>query len=175
MNWEAISAISAAITALVILATAIYAARQVQALNAQIDHLRRATQLDGTLAVFDEIFSADFMTAYRFVLNDFESRIHEEAFHAEALERAPDTDVHKERQVMRHMERIGTLIRNELLDAEVVIDFGRDIITQTWKRLKPLVLEQRRYLNDYQMWENFEYMAHEVERVDARTALERKR
>ncbi len=157
MNWEALAAIGAAFTALVILATAIYASRQVRALNAQIDHLRRATQLDGTPAVFDQIFSADFLSAYR----------------AEALERAPSTEIHKERTVQRHMERVGTLIRNGLLDADVVIDFSRDIVTQTWRRLRPLVFEQRRYLNDDQMWESFEYLALEVARIDARTARAR--
>jgi len=164
MNWEAVSAISAAVTAIVIMATAIYAARQVRALNAQIDHLRRATQLDGTLAVFDQIFSPDLLVAYRFVLNDFEKMFEQEPFHAEALERAPNTDVHKERTVLRHMERIGTLIRSGLLDADVIIDFSRDMIRQTWHRLEPYVLEQRRYLNDDQMWENFEYLALEAER-----------
>jgi hypothetical protein len=173
MNWEALSAISTAFTACVILLTVIYAARQVgaaneqsRALTAQLEHLRRATQLDGTLAVFDELFSAEFLVAYRFVLTDFEAHIKDERFHAEALERAPDTEKHKERQVLRHMERIGTLVRNDLLDAEVMIDFADDMVQQTWKRLKPLALEQRELLGDPHMWENFEFLADEVVRLN---------
>jgi hypothetical protein len=173
MNWEALSAVSTAFTAGVMLLTVIYAARQVgaaneqsRALTAQLEHLRRATQLDGTLAVFDELFSPDFLAAYRFVLTDYDELRTDARFYAEALERAPDTEKHKERQVLRHMERIGTLVRNELLDAEVMIDFAEDMVRQTWRKLKPLALEQRQILGDPHMWENFEFLADEVERLD---------
>jgi hypothetical protein len=101
MNWEALSAISTAFTGLVILVTVIYAARQVGVLNAQIEHLRRATQLDGTLAVFEQIFSSDYMIGYRFVMTEFEERMKDAAFHAEALELAPDVEMHKERVFLR--------------------------------------------------------------------------
>jgi len=123
MNWEAVGAISTAFTGLVILVTAIYAARQVQALNeqsralgTQIEHLRRATQLDGTLAVFEEIFSPNFLGAYRFVMHEFDERMKDDDFHAAALAPAPDDETHKELQILRHMERIGTLIKNDLLE-----------------------------------------------------------
>jgi hypothetical protein len=171
MSWEAVSAISTAFTGIVILLTVIYAAKQVsvlseqsKALAAQLEHLRRATQLDGTLAVFEEIFSDDYMNGYRFVMTEFEERMKDPTFHAEALENTPDVEKHKERQVMRHMERIGTLVKNDLLDGNVLVDFAGDVIEQTWVRLKPLALEHRREMGNERMWENFEFMALYVER-----------
>jgi hypothetical protein len=162
MNWEALSAISTASTALVILATAIYAARQVVALNAQIEHLRRATLLDGTLAIFDEIFSAEYMTGYQFVMTEFEERMKDETFRAEALSVAPNVEVHKERLFLRHMERIGTLIKSDLLDGDTLFDFAGPVIEQSWEKLRPFAIEQRHALNDDQLWENFEFIATEA-------------
>jgi len=166
MNWEAVGAISTAFTGLVILVTAIYAARQVQALNeqsralgTQIEHLRRATQLDGTLAVFEEIFSTNFLGAYRFVMHEFDERMKDDDFHAAALAPAPDDETHKELQILRHMERIGTLIKNDLLEADVILDFASSVIWACWEKLEPLVIEQRRAFGGPFLWENFEYIA----------------
>ncbi|HMD02541.1 MAG TPA: hypothetical protein VKG44_06190 [Candidatus Baltobacteraceae bacterium] len=181
MNWEALTAISTAFTGLVILLTVIFAARQVGALNEQsraladqLEHLRRATQLDGTLAVFEELFSAELVAASGFVMNEYEERMKDETFRAEALKRSPDLATHKELLILRHMERIGTLIKNDLLDADVLLDFASGFIQDHWKRLKPLALEQRRTFGVQRLWENFEYLAAEAERADARLAAARK-
>lgn len=104
------------------------------------------------------------MNGYRFVMTEFEERMKDPTFHAEALENTPDVEKHKERQVMRHMERIGTLVKNDLLDGNVLVDFAGDVIEQTWVRLKPLALEHRREMGNERMWENFEFMALYVER-----------
>lgn len=177
MNWEALSAVSTAFTALVILATAIYAARQVGALNeqskvlaAQIEHLRRATQLDGTLAVFDEISLPEFQAAYRFVMTEFEDRMQDERFHADSMLVAPDPDVHPEVIIMRHMERIGTLVKSDLLEEEVLLDFAGLVVRATWSKLKPLALEQRLDSGENELWENFEFLAMRAARFNAANA-----
>jgi hypothetical protein len=173
MSWEAVSAISSAVTAAVILLTVVYAARQVGAMNeqsralgAQLEHLRRATQLDGTLAIFDELFSPELLAAYRFVMNDFETRMQDEEFHAEALRYAPDPETHKYVPLMRHMERIGTLIKNGLLDGDVLFDFASSFIMANWNQLRPFVLEQRRVFGEPRLWENFEFIAGEAQRFE---------
>lgn len=66
-------------------------------------------------------------------------------FHAEALEDAPDPEVHQERKILRHMERVATLIKNEFLDAHVLLDYASEFITLNWQQLEPLVLEPPRY------------------------------
>lgn len=175
MNWEALSAISTAFTGLVILLTVIYAARQVRALNdqsralaAQLEHLRRATQLEGTLAIFDEVLSPDVQAAYAFVMKEFGEKMKDERFRAEALERAPNTDTHQEVLILRHLERIGTLIKNDLLDPYALFDFSSFFIQENWKILRPLALEQRRKFGNEHLWENFEFIATEAARHTAR-------
>lgn len=173
MNWEALTAISTAFTGLVILLTVLFAARQVRALNeqsnamsAQLEHLRRATQLTGTLAIFDEIMTHEIADATRFMLTEFEAKMRDERFHAEALERAPDHGVHKEVYILRHFERIGTLVKNGLVDADVLVDFMALFIKEHWRLLRPLVLEQRN-LYGQSLWENFEHLAMRAEAESA--------
>jgi len=165
VNWEAVTAISTAFTGLVILLTVIFAARQVRALNeqskamsAQIDHLRRATQLTGTLAIFDEIMTESIADAARFVHTEFPERMKDERFHADALSRTPDYTVHKEVYILRHFERIGTLVKNGLVDSDVLLDFMGLFIRAHWQALAPLAREQRK-LYGPSLWENFEYLA----------------
>lgn len=166
MNWEALTAISTAFTGVVILLTVLFAARQVRALNeqskamsAQLDHLRRATQLEGTLAIFDEITMPEIGEAYRYILNDFPERMKDERFRMEALARAPDQTVHKELLILRHLERVGTLVKNGLIDADVLLDFMGFFVRETWEHLRPLVLEQRKRYGEARLWENFEHLA----------------
>jgi len=166
VNWEALTAISTALTGLVILLTVLFAARQVRALNeqskamgAQIEHLRRATQLTGTLAIFDEIMTEEIAGATRFVVREFDEKMKDERFHAEALERAPDWTVHKEVLILRHFERIGTLVKNGLVDADVLLDFMGIFIRENWRHVRPLALEQRKLRGEPALWENFEYLA----------------
>jgi hypothetical protein len=169
VNWEALTAISTAFTGVVILLTVLYAARQVRALNeqstamaAQIEHLRRATQLTGTLAIFDEIMTIEVAAAARFVATEFAEMMKDERFHAEALERVPDWTVHKEVYMLRHLERIGTLVKNGLVDADALLDFMGLFIRENWRHLRPLALEQRK-LYGLSLWENFEYLALQAE------------
>jgi hypothetical protein len=166
VNWEALTAISTAFTGLVILLTVLFAARQVRALNeqskamgAQIEHLRRATQLTGTLAIFDEIMTEAIADAARFIVTEFDEKMKDERFHAEALERTPDLTVHKEVHILRHFERIGTLVKNGLVDADVLLDFMGIFIRENWRHLRSLALEQRQLLGQPALWENFEYLA----------------
>jgi len=166
VSWEALTTISTAFTGLVILLTVLYAARQLRVLNeqskamsAQLEHLRRATQLEGTLAIFDQLATSDLAESYRFILNEFEAQMKDERFRGEALGRAPDPAVHKEALMLRRMERVGTIVKNGLLDADVLLDFMGLFILESWQRLKPLALQQRALYNAPRLWENFEYLA----------------
>jgi hypothetical protein len=166
VSWEALTAISTAATALVILVTAVYAARQVRAMNAQskamtaqIDHLRRATQLSGIMAIFDEWQSPHLRESYSFVMTEFTERMKDEQFHAEAVGPSPRDDVHKEVLVLRDMERVGTLVKTGLLDTDALFEYASFYMTQLWQRLEPLVRDQRRLSGNEGYWENFEYLA----------------
>lgn len=166
MNWEALTAISTAFTGLVILLTVVYAARQVRLMNEQskatsahLDQLRRATQLSGIMAIFNEWQSPDLRAAYSFVMSEFSERMKDERFRAEALTQSPDAIVHKELAVLRDGERIGTLVKTGLLDDDALLEYAGHYISETWRRLEPLVREQRRLWGSEAFWEHFEYLA----------------
>jgi hypothetical protein len=108
--------------------------------------------------MFEELMSPDFLAPYRFVLNDFEELMNDPTFRAETLLRGADTVTHKERQLMRHMERIGALVENDLLDSDVILDYSADVIVQTWSRLKPLVLVHRLVSGVETMWGGFKML-----------------
>lgn len=78
---------------------------------------------------------------------------------ADAFGDAPDPEVHKERQMLRHMERVATLIKTDLLDADVLLDYAPEFILLNWVTLEPLVREHRREAGTELLWENFEFIA----------------
>ncbi|HMD02517.1 MAG TPA: hypothetical protein VKG44_06070 [Candidatus Baltobacteraceae bacterium] len=60
ISWEAVTAIATAVTAIVIAATVAVGYRQIRLAAAQVEHLRRSTQLDGTMKVFSELGTPEF-------------------------------------------------------------------------------------------------------------------
>ncbi len=177
MNWEALTAISTAFTGLVFLLTVVYAARQLRVMNeqskamaAQLDHLRRSTQLSGVLAIFEEWQTPALRDAYTFVMTGFAECMKDQQFHAEAVERVPDAERHKELTVLRDGERIGTLVKTGLLDDDALLEYSGFYMSEIWRRLEPLVFEQRQVSRAPGLWENFEYLA-----TRAKQYVERKR
>ena len=50
-------------------------------------------------------------------------------------------------------------MKNELLDAEALLDFAGFFIRELWDKLGPLALEQRQRFGNERLWENFEFIA----------------
>jgi hypothetical protein len=90
LNWEALSAIGTVFTGLIILLTVILGARQLKAATAHVDHLRRATQLEGAMQIFAQMRSPEFLDSYRFVLQELPDRLNDEEFRKGAVTRGPD-------------------------------------------------------------------------------------
>src|SRR5215472_10126994 len=151
MNWEAVTAVSSAFTSVVIFLTVVYAARQVGAVTeqaratvAQIEHLRRSTQLEGMHEFFDQVIKPDFTDAYAFVLTDFRERMKDEGFRTEALSRgASRMPAHKEFVICRTFESMGTCVKFGMIEADPIYDFAGPTIIECWKNLEELVLAQR--------------------------------
>jgi membrane carboxypeptidase/penicillin-binding protein len=168
MNWEAFAAVSTAFTGLVILATAVAAVREVRiagehsrATRAQLEHLRKATQFEGALAVFAELDTPFQMYARRFVQFELAELMKSERFREEvALIAGADELEHKELTVLRCFERIGTYVRKGWVDPDVVymVASGRVIIT--WRALEEVVAIHRG-ITGPRFWENFERLYYE--------------
>lgn len=157
MNWEAVTAIGTVFTGLVILVTVILGRRQ-------LDHLRRATQLEGTIAVFAELDSPAQVEARRFVQFELPQRLKEEPFRGEtALVGAVDETVHKELLILRTFERIGAYVNEGLLEGSLVYRVASGRIIGMWDCLSDVVKTHRESLGPW-AWENFERLNRDTRR-----------
>lgn len=149
MNWEAVTAIGTVFTGLVILVTVILGRRQ-------LDQLRRATQLEGTIAVFAELDGPAQSEARRFVQFELPARMKDEKFRGEVvLVGAADESVHKELLVLRTFERIGAYINEGLLEGSLFHRVASGRILGMWRCLGDVVEVHRESLGPW-VWENFE-------------------
>lgn len=164
LTWEAVTAVSTALTALVIGATAIVGYRQLK-------HLRQATQLEGTLKIFDELNDEEARNARRFVLAELHEKMQDAKFRAEiAAVGLADEHVHRELQVLRAFEKIGTYVRYKFLDPIMICDYAGPWVRGTWETLEELgiVAEHRRNFGGEALWENFERLYRMVCAFDAK-------
>ena len=160
MIWEALTAMGTLVTSLVIFATVILGARQLRATNDQLAQLRQATQLDGTMRIFEMLRSPAVRDAHQFVFAELASRLDDEGYRREA-EKVGGVDpvTHPERVVMQIYEEIGTYVKHSLLHADVIYDFNAPVIVGCWRRLAPLIAIQRKTFGDESLWCNFEFLA----------------
>ena len=158
MSWEAVTAIATAFTGAVIAATVVVGARQLRLTRDTLDELRRATQLEGTMRVLDDIMGSEFRDAMRFVTNDLPAKMQEEPFRATVSRiGAEDSATHKELTVLRTLERVGSYIKYGLLDGDVIYDVSIPVFISAWECLQPVIEIHRRERGEG-FWENFEYL-----------------
>jgi hypothetical protein len=166
--WEAVAAVSTAFTGLVILVTALAAMREVRiageharATREQLEHLQKATQFEGALAVFSELDTPFQLNARRFVQFDLEERLREERFRDEvALIAGADELEHQELTVLRCFERIGTYVRKGWVDADVVYMVASGRVIVTWRALAEVVAIHRSVAGET-FWANYEQLYHD--------------
>jgi len=156
--WEAVTAISTLGTGVAIVLTVLLGIRQLRLTSAHLAHLRRATQLEGAMKIFDDIFSPPFREAMRFVLSDLSERMHDPSFKDETAHVGmADDKVHKELTVMRSFERIGTYVKNGLIDGPIIYDLVLPVIVSTWEALAEIVRIHRASYGQG-LWERYEFL-----------------
>lgn len=168
MNWEAVAAVSTAFTGLVILATALAAVREVRigaeharATREQLEHLRKATQFEGALAVFSELDTPFQTDARHFVQFDLADRLKDERFREDVARIAGADELeHKELTVLRCFERIGTYVRKGWVDGDAVYAAASGRVTVTWHALEQVVAIHRDVAGPG-FWENYERLYRE--------------
>lgn len=167
--WEAITAIATLCTGVAIVLTVLLGIRQLRLTGEHLAHLRRATQLEGAMTIFNDLFAPDFRESMRFVLNDLPERMKDPAFR-EGVERiglADDTE-HKELLILRSFERVGIYVKHGLIDGAIIYDLMLPPIARTWEALADVVRVHRALHGDG-FWENFEFLYDEGEAWRRRT------
>ena len=161
VDWGAVTALATVASALVIAITVIVGARQVRLTRNQLDHLRRSTQLEGLMKVFDDLNNPTYTRARRFVATDLYKKLTDPVFRDEVAlgiiwTKNPE-EIHEELFVLRTFETIGSTVRHGLLDADAVLDSIAPSVIVSWEHLREVIELQRAGVHP-RMWENFEYL-----------------
>lgn len=158
MTWEEVSAMATAFTGVVIAITVLVGMRQLRLTRDTLEHLRRATQLEGAMQIFAEITAPDFRASQYFILNELSARMDDAAFRDTVrLVGAADLNVHKELHCMRTFEQIGAYVRNGLMDGVLIYDAFLPPIISTWEELGDVVKIHRESAGEG-LWENYEFL-----------------
>ena len=160
LSWDALTAISTAITAVVIAATVAVGYRQIRLAADQVEHLRRSAQFEGTMQVFSQFETPEFRAARLFVENELEDQMRNPKFRSELMLpfHALDEREHKEILIAQTFEKVGTYARHGLLDTVLIADYCGPLIREMWQKLESCgYFETRRRNNPYSL-ENFEYL-----------------
>jgi len=160
LSWDALTALSIAVTALVIGVTAVVGYRQIRLAGAQLEHLRRTTQLQGTMVVFDEMTSAQASRQWEFVINELTAQMGDPAFR-EILGsgKTPSEAEHPEVGMLRRFEKLGTYVRNGLLEGDVLYDFFGGEWVRCWEiMVETGVIGLMRGTRGPELWENAQFV-----------------
>lgn len=162
MNWESLTAISSAVTAVVIGASAVIAI-------VQIRHLRKAAQLESFLQLMSEATGPQMASWAAYVETTLPERLKDETYRSELAEGHIDFEHHKELALGAYWEKVGTLVHFGLIEPEVFVDFAGYICPYHWRLLGDVVVLRRR--RNPRIWERFEEFARLCEAsMGARTA-----
>lgn len=171
MNWEALSAVSTALTTVIVAVAAYAAFREVRltaasarAAGEQISELRKATQFEGTLEVFKELDSLQQIEARRFVHFDLPALLEDQAYRDEiALLTAADETRHLELTVLRCFERIGFYVANGYVERDLVYLVASGRIVIMFENLKSVMEIHRIALGGaMHPWQSFERLYNET-------------
>lgn len=169
MGWEAITAIATLGTGLAIVATVLLGVRQLELTRSQLEHLRRATQLEGAMKIFDELNTEEFWDSLHFIASELPKRMTDPQFRDEVvLVGLADTKVHRELPLMRTFERIGTFVKHGLIGGPIIYDLAWPPIQKSWEALTEVV-QIHRTAHGNAFWENFEMLYREGKRWEERS------
>lgn len=165
MTWEAITALATLGTGLAIVATVLLGIRQLTLTRSQLEHLRQATQLQGAMAIFADLNTAEFWDSLHFIATELPARLKDDAVFRSELASIglADTKVHRELTLMRTFERIGTYVKHGLIDGPIIYDFAFPPIEKSWELLSEVVKAHRAEHGEA-FWENFEMLYREGRR-----------
>jgi len=126
----------------------------------QLSELRRATQLEGVMAVAGMFGEPELLEGLRFVRLEFEDRLKNDAqFRAEFFSAQLTTDAHPEHRVLMAFELVGTYIKYRLVNGDAIFDLASLRILRAWERLAPAVATLREMRRNPMAWENAEFLA----------------
>lgn len=160
-GWDAVTAISSAVTCAILLVTVMLARRQ-------LELLRRSAQLEGMIAVLRQVNEPRHAESYRFVMNEFETRMRDPEYRRAHEIGTTDESVHKELPTLAIYEQIGAYVHFGLIDADAVYCQAGSRAVRCWEKLQEVVAIHRRRAGPG-AWDNYERFVHGSIRFARRT------
>lgn len=146
--WNTIGSVG---TFVVIAATAIAAI-------VQLRHMRRSNEIAALNELRETIESEHYQAAIEFVGSQL-PKLLADPRQSERLDQYPlERDLQAISTVCNFFENVGTLVKHEIIDADIALDMWSLVITINWDRLAPFIARRRRISHRPAVWENFEYL-----------------
>jgi hypothetical protein len=170
MTWEGITALASAATVIVLSATVLVAVRQLRAAAAQMEHSRRATQLDGMMRIFATFESETFRRSIDYIVNELDARVAEPDF--ASLLRIGQQAHQPWRPALSKLEEVGVYLRNGYLDSGPFFNNRANLILVWWEHLRPVVELQRLVVDNPYLWKDTQWMAEQAYQYAVRWVAE---
>lgn len=151
MGWEALTAITSAITTVVLIATVIMARHQVRL-------LRRSTQLDGLMRILAEMDDPAQVASYRFVLDELPRKMQDPAFRQRVVNGETDESIHRYLPILGFFEKVGSFVKFGLIDPDAVYCQAGSRAVRVWNALHEVVAYDRAR-GGPGVWDGFETLA----------------
>ncbi|HLI97503.1 MAG TPA: hypothetical protein VKT72_15645 [Candidatus Baltobacteraceae bacterium] len=156
MQWEAITAFSTLLASLVVIATAIYAGRQVKIAS-------RATQLDAMMRLLQRYSDERMLHACRFVMYQLPERMRDDEFRSEVAQSARNGDK-TWHSVLRLLNETGAYIELGLVEGPPIYYLIGHTIVLLCTALGPVIDIERRVLDDPHLWNNTEELLSDAQK-----------
>jgi hypothetical protein len=155
MSLELVNTLATFGTFVVIAATAIAAI-------VQLRHARSSNHIAALNELRETMESPGFVVARHFIETELSTKLQDPAFRYQYAQPAARTDemrpfVGKINAVANFFEGVGLLVKNGLVDRDLMLEMWAGVVIQSWERLAPVVAIYRRRVGDA-LWENFEYL-----------------
>jgi hypothetical protein len=144
MNWNAITAISSAISMVAFIATAVFVAAELKALE-------KGRYLQITSELYATWQSQEFMNAQLWLMH----RLEETTWEAFVTAHRADFGEQAFHRVGSFYDRVGTLVRNGLIDEREILSTIGAYAIAVWHKVEPLVREARQIENSV-LFDDFE-------------------
>jgi hypothetical protein len=152
MSFEAVNATAQVATLIVITATAVAAI-------VQLRHVRTSNEIALLTKLHDTLQSPDFVEARHFVGHSLAAMLRDPDRQASLGIGPPPPDLRLAILLGNFYENIGMFVRLGIVDRATVCELWNGLIRDAWKGLSPMLALLRRQPVNFDIWENFEYLA----------------
>ena len=160
MTWDALTAVSAFLTLIVIGASALAA-------MIQLRHLRAGNAITGFIGIMDKWSSPHARQIQNYVFGgELERRLQDPGYRRELARGPADRTTHPEMDYLDFWESLGMFVKMGYFPEDAVMESGGPTAAAAWQKLVPVIAIVRRRRGPT-AYDNFEYLVSRVQMWEA--------